>query len=1299
MRVKFVRTLISTFGVFLLVASASFAQTDRGTITGTILDPAGAVVPNAAVVVKNTETDGVFTAASTNTGNYTLASLPAGTYELEVTASGFKKFVRPGIQVQVAETVRADANLQIGAATDTVTVNAEAPLLKTESGELSHQIDYGRADDLPIFQLGAGSSLGNIRDPLAVLNLLPGAAQSTDYSLRINGLPSNSQAVRVEGQDATDGLWRQVNQINQQSADAIQEVSIQTSNYAAEYGQAGGGYINYTMKSGTNQYHGSAYDYFDNEFLNAGLPFTQQPCYGGAPGCIDHIKNDVRRNDYGFTLGGPVKIPKLYNGKDKTFFFFNFEQFRQSNVTASTLATAPSAAYQSGNFSAAPFPAFQVCASAFNPTAAADGVGCYAEGTVFDPRTRMTLPGGVIAETPFANNTIPPSLIDPVANYMQSKLFIQPQTTGSLNNFTVAPYSNFRHTTIPAFKLDHNLSSSMKLSGYFSETITTTPNANGFASNLSPVAPGRDNAYTVRANFDQTITPTLLLHIGVGLAYINHPLITPTSTFDATAASLTNGAFQPFPASEYMPSFAGLSNAFTGGLALGSGFGGASVGPGGFDEATLKDIRPTGNASVTWVRGNHTFKAGFEMALEGFPQQSSIRAFGEYGFSNIETENPVESSNGGPFYTGFQYASFLLGRVNNVQSSAINDTRLGNHTVGLFLQDNWKLTRKITLDYGLRWDRATLLSEEHGNMSDASFLGINPNLTSPTQPNGIVGTTIYGATCHCSLNDTYNYAFGPRIGVAYQVAPKTVIRAGGGISYSTSPNNAYLSYSVANFFTENAPGFGIPATQLSNGNPFSGANALTFPGYSQSPGYSTFPYPSGALNCGPIAPGAQSGTEACVPPTEPFIYIAKGAGRLPRIFQWSIGIQHEIIPNLLIEAAYVGNRGAWWTAPLLDTQAADGLTPQGLLAERRYGNTTGLNVQIPSQAALLTQPINSPGVLAMFPGLANPDNVYKGFPATEPLEDALRNYPQWTGVPPFLGPPLGDTWYDSLQIKLTKRYSRGLTVQAAYTFAKQLTNAANSDTSYLTPEDPLINDVFNQRNIKQLSGFDQPQTMLVNFTYTTPRTKIFGDSFAAKAAQYVARDLTVAGVLRYASGMLIRTPPSANNLVNELGLGTSPLNGVQVFGGGTTFENYVPGQSCFAPGFNPNSHFNPETTLALNPAAWQDVPAGVFGVSAPYYTNCRWQRQPQESLSLGRIFRVKEKMQLQVRMELTNPFNRVEFPMPGVPNSTTAASKTNPFPVPGSTTGALSGGFGFVSTVNGAGITPRTGQLVARFTF
>src|ERR1700722_3571617 len=353
-------------GLYLICALAAFAQGDRGTITGTVTDPTGAIVPNANIQITNSDTAASYKVGTSSTGNYTLANLPAGSYVLTVDAAGFKKYERPGLVVQVAETIRVDAVLQVGASTDTVTVNAEAPLLKTESGEISHQVDYGAADLLPLFTTnGTGGSpgLGNIRDPLTVLNILPGASQTTDTTLRINGLPSSSQTIMVEGLDATNGMWRQQNQSTQQGTDAVQEVSVQTSNFAAEYGGAGGGYLNLTMKSGTNQYHGGASDYWVNVVLNSGLPFSancnqENNCATNANS--GHIKNVVKRNDYGVTLGGPVRIPKICNGKDKTFFFFNFEQFRQSTVTNNGIATAPLPAYTKGNLAAAeafgPFP-------------------------------------------------------------------------------------------------------------------------------------------------------------------------------------------------------------------------------------------------------------------------------------------------------------------------------------------------------------------------------------------------------------------------------------------------------------------------------------------------------------------------------------------------------------------------------------------------------------------------------------------------------------------------------------------------------------------------------------------------------------------------------------------------------------------------------------------------------------------------------------------------------------------------------------------------------------------------------
>jgi hypothetical protein len=1341
-----VKTLIYTVGVLLLV-SAAFAQTDRGTITGTVLDPTGAVIAGATIEAKSAATNETYNAGTTGTGNYTLSNLPAGTYELSVNAAGFKKYVRPGVTVQVAETARIDATLQIGAASDTVTVNAEAPLLKTESGELSHQVDYKAADEIPLFNLnGSGNEgIGNIRDPLSVLSTIPGAKFSSDYEIRINGLPSGTQAIRVEGQDATNGVQQTGNQAVQQGVDAIQEVSIQTSNFAAEYGQVGGGYINYTMKSGTNQYHGSAYDYLQNEALNAGLPFTVNTAGTG------HVRNPLRRNDYGFTFGGPIKIPKVYNGKDKTFFFFNFEQFRQANVTNNLIATAPLPQWTAGSNTACGTPSAPTalgssggCDANFGPTLANGqpnpgnvespfGPGATVGGfgppilnpsgnvdlvyQLFDPSTAHFVSGANgsgIVETPFPGNIIPYSRMDPSSLKYQA-FFIGPTSGGKVNNSLQPAFANYRHTTIPSIKIDQNISSKMKVSGYYSQTYTYSPNANGYTNLEEPATPQDQRSQTIRANFDYTLTPTLLLHVGAGLLYFDQPEYPPS----VNAGQLLGwSASQQYPANNFMPNLGGLSSFFAGGLAVGGLFGGPGVGFAADQDE--KEYKPTANVNNTYVKGNHTFKWGGELVVEGFPTQSSSRANALYGFSGNETSNPWAYTSSNPslgasnvFTSGFPYASFLLGSVDSLNASAITDTRLGKHELGFFAQDNWKITRKLTLEYGLRYDYTTMLQEEHGRMQSANFQMSNSSLVPAGSTTPLPGIVVYQK----QYNNNYPYAFGPRIGAAYQIDAKTVFRAGGGVSYATSGFNAGLSGTDADFFGTLAPegtgqgiggscvGTNLSCIRFQDGNPFapgnrfgnapltSPLNGVTAPGTA----IAAFPSQTSSSGCG-VAPALAT---PCRPIDSPFITIDKGTGRPPRIFNWSIGLQREIIQNLLVEASYVGNRGAWFTAPDLDPEAENGLTPAGLLANRSYGNTTGLNVNIPSQLALLTQPISSPAVIAAYPALANPNAVYPGFPSYEPLNQALRPRPQWVGVPPFLGPPLGDTWYDSLQVKLTKRYSHGLVVTGAYTFQKEEVLGTNSASPYFTAGQVVVNDVNNRNQNKQLSSLDRPQTMVITFNYTTPKNKFGGDGFAGKTLQYLTRDFTFGGVLRYESGVILETPSANNNFLYQLGVGSQ--DNPALFSAPYGLENYVPGQSFFASGFNPNSHFDPTKTLVLNPAAFTQPAPATFGVSAPYYINNRWQRQPAESLSVGRIFRIREKYQLQIRAEFQNVFNRVFYSAPstgvGGGGANAATATANPFPVLGSTSGALSGGYGYVSSFNGAGSQPRSGQLIARFTF
>ncbi|MCU1335836.1 MAG: hypothetical protein JWO19_1417 [Bryobacterales bacterium] len=1240
------RSFLLFAGSFVF-ALAILGQSDRGTITGTISDPAGAVVASAKVEAKNIATSAVYSAASTDTGNYTLSQLPAGDYELNVAVQGFKKYVRQGITVQVAGTLRVDVVLEVGATTESVTVTESTPLLKTESGELSHNVSTDKLDNLPAITLGSGTSVGNIRNPLQAITLLPGTAFATDNTLRVNGMPSSTYSIRIEGQDATNGISRQSTQVNQAGLDAIQEVTVQTSNYAAEFGQAGGGYFNYTMKSGTNQFHGSAYDYFVNEALNAGTPFTA----GTGDKSNQHLRSAQRRNDYGFTFGGPIRIPKVYNGHDKSFFFFNFEQFRESQTVTTGLQNVPTLAYRAGDFSAA-----QGAQLTIGGQPASDALGNpLFQNAVYDPKTQRVALDGSIVRLQYPGNKIPLTDMDPVAARIQAMIPL-PTNNGLINNYAVPAYTNFRHTEIPSIKIDHNISSTIKVAGYYSATRTYSPQADGYTQAFTNAYPQDTLSQTTRINYDQTITPTVLLHLGAGLLYTNTNQLTPQ--FDQS----TLGWGGNFTYSQAFPYISFGNDAARGGFSLpGNNATGQA-----FLFAYYKDIKPTSNASLTWVKGNHTIKTGGEVIFEGTPVQSYSRAHGNFTFAAQQSGNPWEEARGLNSTTGLGYASFLLGRNSALQHSAGANGRLGDHSSGFYIQDTWKVTRKLTLDYGLRYDYVTLYKEEYGRMQNAALHLPNP------AAGGRLGTVIYEATCNCSYNHNYPWAIGPRLGAAYQINAKTVLRVGAGLAYGTSPNQQNLGYSIGDFYTVTTPGYGEAADLLRDGNPYAPGNR-----FGNAPIFWPDFRPNYPIE---VSPGLR-------PPTSPFIYVDRNSGRPPRILQWSIGLQREITRNLVVEAAYVGNRGVWWTAPALSTESYNALTPDILSAY-------GLNTNVAADRTLLTTRINSPAVISRFPWLANPNNVYPGFPATSSLNQALRPQPQWGTLSPFLGPPLGDTWYDSLQAKVTKRFSHGLSVDSAFTWQKELALGANADTTYLTPAPALISDVFNRNTNKQLSAFSRPLMLVVSFNYTTPR--IAADGAGMKVMSWMARDWIVAGLLRYQSGQLIRSPASNNGFFAQ-----TLRNAFGVFGGGNTFWNRVQGQNLFL--VDPNCKcFDPTTQLVLNPAAWTDAAPGQFGTSAAYYDNYRWQRQPAESLSLGRNFRLfREGMNFNIRAEFQNVFNRLYLANPALVN----VSGFNPTPSSPSAptvrnaTGALSSGYGFVNTFNGNGSQPRSGQIVARITF
>ena len=1245
----------------LLTAGALLAQSNQGTITGTISDPAGAVVPAAQIEVKNTATGVIYRGGTSGTGNYVLP-VPTGTYELTVTVSGFKKFVQTNVEVISATDTRKDVTLQVGSANESITVTETAPLLKSESGEISHSVEAKDLQDLPVLTIsgggvvgGAVAGMGNIRNPLQSVELLPGVTFSNDDAMVVNGLPSNSEAIRIEGQDATGNIWKTIQQYSQgASVDAIQEVVVQTSNFAAEYGQVGGGFFNYTMKSGTNQFHGSGYDYFVNEFLNAGLPFTDEGTQEASK-AGQHIRNAVRRNDYGFTIGGPIDIPKVYNGKNRTFFFWNFEQFRENRTTSNAIQTMPTAAYRGGDFNTSGCFAYIAASNfcAFSPgivntvtgAPAVDPAGqTLTFGEVFDPKTNQTVNGSLI-RSPFPNQMIPVTRFDPVSAAIQ-KFFPMPNQPGIINNYLVPAYQNWLHTTNWSFKLDHSISPTIKLGWYFSRLEQNSPGANGVTEPYNAPAPTALRNVTTRVNYDQTITPTLLLHLGIG--YIQQYQPTDYPNFSESSLGM-NGYFQTnrfpsiggfFDGSPSTNIAAGLNNFISGGYG-GPSFGG--IGPAFI--AFLWEEKSTANFNLTWVKGNHSVKYGGELSIDGFPEHSGWRANGAFGISNAETADPWQNNQPLNFAnaSGFSYASFMLGLPDDVEISPNTQTKTGQHSIGLYIQDSWKVTRKLTLDYGLRYDFQTYLKEEHGRMPIASFSTLNPTVNR-------LGATIYGATCKCELSHNYPWAYAPRIGGAYQINSKTVLRAGAGLTYGVVQTPSGLQYSLADYYTFNPLGYGIPpATGAFENNPFPN---VTWPNYDP-----------GKL---PIK------TNGLLPPASPNT-IFNASARPPRTIQWSIGVQREILKDLVVEGSYVGNRGVWWSAEGLDQYQCNCLTNQTLAAH-------GLSINNPADLALLTDLIGSPQAIQAGFGPA-----YPGMPLTTTVNQQIRPVPQWASGGPssFLGPANGKTWYDSLQTKATKRFSHGLQLQGSFVWSKGMDLGAGSEAPIFLNYNPVIEDIYNYPSNKQLNRLVYPEAAVISGTYMTPGFQ--SDSRKMKALNQVIRGWQLGWLLRYQNGALIQSASSTNQLENQLlrqgGFNGAPANN----------DNRVVGVNPLL--VDPNCGcFNPQTTLVLNPAAWAEPGAGKWGAAAPFYNNYRWQRQPAESMSFGRNFAMgKEgRFNLQIRAEFQNIFNRLFLSTPATGGTSTSPTISN---------GVYTGGYGYVATLAGAGSQPRSGQLVGRFTF
>ncbi len=1100
------------FFALLFCAIVAWTQTERGGIRGTISDQTGAVVPGAQVTATHIATGVATSTISTSAGTYSLPALPLGTYRVAANRTGFKNLVRENVVVDAASTVGLDLSLEIGAANEVVTVTGSAPILQTESSVTNTEVSAQAYVDLPLSSSGGG------RYSAGFLQLVPGwtTTAPTPNGNRmqdsINGGQLSSKDIQIDGAstitieitgDGRNTVW---------PPDVVQELSVATSGYAAEYGNTGGGEERYVIKSGTNEVHGDAYEFFRNNVLDSRPFFSSSvPIH--------------RENEFGFTVGAPVVIPKLYNGRNKSFVFFGINWYRYANSGSPSITSVPDNAFRTGDLSGFP----QV---------------------IYDPATTQQLSNGTATRSPFPGNIIPTSRISPISQNILS--YVPLSNTQSIYNNYFAPInSNFNNQTTYTIKGDHYFDSRHHVSisnvsaqnPFYSAGVLPSPIETGY---------GPIRTYTFdfgRATYDFTVTPTMLNQFRIGF-----------NRQTQFSRSLER-------AGQY-PEKLGMQ-----GLNLASGdF--PTITWGSFNTLAGHNFTyPVSNTGIlsdalSWTRARHNFKFGFEGRYNEHTYQSESPV--SMTFSRNETALPTALST-----TGLEYASFLLGQVDS--SSVPICCQFIPHEdwkeFGAYAQDDYKITSKLTVNYGVRWDLFTPLQESRNNYSVMDPTAPNPFAGNLPGAYVFAGQNGQGNRLTYAKNDSSNFA--PRLGVAWKATNRFVIRSGYGISYFLT--GAYGAGN--NTHTNNGYWFTSTAQSLNSG---------VTPGYQWDQGW-----PQNLLIIPPdlsAGLGVGSGT---------IQYWAPSAGRAAYAQNWNFTTQTQLTSDLTLEVGYVASKG---------THLPTGDYDPNQLHPAFY-----------SLGALLNSSITNPAVAAA--GYTAP---YPGF--TGSLAQALRPFPQYvTSLSGALSSAtLGNSTYNSLQVKVEKRFSRGLFATAVYTWGKMLTDA---DSNSVGNGAVLGRNQYDRSLDKIVSPFYRPQRFVLAFTYELPvgpgKTFLNHDNIAGK----IIGGWQVNGILTYMSGNPITVTASQ----------TLPLDS------GPQTPNSILGVSQMG---SWNGRFDPAVDKYLNIAAFAQPAPYTFGTSALYLPNFTGPSYFNEDLGLVKNVKIYERFNLQFRLEAFNALNRVVFSNP-----------------------------------------------------
>jgi len=1098
----------------------------------------------------------------------------------------------------------------VGQATETVTVTENAPLLQTDSAQNNIEVTTTNLNELPINITGVGA----VRDPMGFAALVPGTIAGGWNDIHIQGSPATTYRVFMDGLDDTSAVKGAISDEQQPSVESLASESLMVNNYSAQFGESGGGIFNYTSKSGTNKLHGTAFNYLENEALNARQPFN-------------NALPVQRQLDFGFSLGGPVVIPHLYNGQQKTFFFFAYEEYHNKQTLNNGTITVPTSAYRNGDLSS-------LLLGPITDTNGNPVLDCLGrpmiKGAVYNPATTRTATctdgSTKTVRDPFPNNFIgAPSTWDPVA---QTVLAYLPTPSGLTANALTNNYPNLqpnnKYQYLTSIKIDHYIGQKWHLSGYYIAEYSDKDNADDGINTVGGSTRWNTTpAPQLYLNANYTPTPSLVLH--AGMDFTRHAALQDSAVqnFKASSLGLNTAANMPGGAANTFPIFNGLT------------VNNQSVPQLGINNAPFIDDNWYETGSAIWVHGRHTFEFGGDLRHQLFGTHNDLSA-GSYGFSRDQTSLP--SAAGQNLYgatIGDGFASFVLGKLAGASIGNDNIQWFHRSESGLYALDTWKVTNKLTLNYGLRWDLEQMQREQYLRETQFSPTVVNPSA------GGLLGGTEYegygSGRCNCVYEKFYPWMIQPRLGLSFQLDAKTVLHAGYGFYSGPQLFMNEEIYSNQGFgFNQvflTSPSYGIAAGQLSNG----------------------IPYAPSALTATHFDPGAFPNVGAT---NSPPAFIAPNNGRPPRFVQTTFGIEREIVNNLTVNVSFVDNRGVWMNSDGL-TNTTNELTPSMLL--KKYG----LDVTNPSDFSLLTQPISSPTVAAR--GFKAP---YSTFPSGDSLAQALRPFPQFGNIGDYYEHN-GNWWYDALQIRVTKRLSNGLSGGLGYSWSKNLGTVAATNQPTFTTTMPIQDPSQPPKNAKSYENIDQPQMVNFYFNYEVPR---FGFSqHGWRRALFSG--WTVDGIFHYQSGFPIQTPNS-----------TSTLTSVTFADG--VWANRVPGHPLFLHSLNSHSNWN-ENTQFLNPAAWTTPWPGTYATSKPFYGDYRGPRYPNEQLGIGKVIPFKEGVMFSLRADFFNVFNRWAFPnLPNTSNPFAAGSGSQLFGVFG---GSISGA--------GGNYAPRSGEIVARIQF